>query len=303
MCTYKQAFMAYNGRRHKIVTLADLNKPTTYPTTTTMKLSVFAIATFAAATSTSSRYMVAAAAAAAARNRKVQKKTSSSFGPHSSEYGATESSGQPPGANCKNTSDCATPSGLDHPVCHDGTCKSGAPGSYCGVTSDCVVPPGLAHAVCRDGRCQSGTSGSSCGATSDCVVPFGMAHAVCRNGKCQRGVCLDYCGNDSDCITGLVCAGCKQCVLRSFTGFDDVRLTCPEANNVPGSSCGANIECVVPLGLDHGVCRQGICQGGACNDYCGQFSDCLPGLYCCYTNKCCPIDDQYVSCQEFNNAA
>merc|ERR1719162_809765 len=106
-----------------------------------------------------------------------------------------------PGANCKKTSDCAIPPGLDHGVCHDGTCKSGAPGSYCGVTSDCVKPPGLGHAVCRDGRCQSGAPGSSCGAASDCVVrnELDPPHAVCLHGKCQRGINQDYCRNNSDC--------------------------------------------------------------------------------------------------------
>ena len=109
------------------------------------------------------------------------------------------------GSSCGVTSDCVKPPGLDHPVCHDGTCKSGAPGSYCGVTSDCVKPPGLDHPVCRDGRCQSGASSSSCGATSDCVVPQGLEHPVCRQGQCQRGVCFDYCGQDSDCVSGFLC--------------------------------------------------------------------------------------------------
>ena len=134
-------------------------------------------------------------ATATSRNRKIQKKTSSSSGvPHSGEYGATESSGQPPGANCKNTSDCAIPSGLD-------------------------------HAVCRDVQCQSGASGSSCGVTSDCVVPPGLDHAVCRQGKCQRGVCYDYCGQHSDCISGLQCDGTTNIAKCHSDGFIDVLLS------------------------------------------------------------------------------
>ena len=128
-----------------------------------MKFSVFAIAALAAA-STSSRCRVAAAAAA--RNQKVQKKTSSSSG------------GGNTGDKCKHTSDCLTPNGLN-------------------------------HAVCRDGRCQSGASGSSCGDTSDCVVRNDLVppHAVCRKGQCQRGVCRDYCGQDSDCLSPMICVG------------------------------------------------------------------------------------------------
>ena len=183
-----------------------------------MKISIYASAALAASTSFS-----CFVSAAASRKIKIQKKTSSA---------ATGSSGQP-GATCKTTSDCAIPPGLDHGVCHDGTCKSGTPGSYCGVTSDCVVPPGLDHAVCRDGRCQSGTSGSSCGATSDCVVPTGIDHAICRHGECQRGVCWDYCGQDSDCLSGLHCVGatniamcnkwcCEYDTCDLNTGDDDI---------------------------------------------------------------------------------
>ena len=185
-------YCTYSRRRHNIIILADLlqSATLTYPTRTTMKFSVFAIAALAAAAATSSRCMVAAAAAS--RKRKVQKKTSS--GPH----GATESSGQPPGVNCKTTSDCAIPSGLDHPVC-------------------------------REGQCQSGASGSSCGVTDDCVKPPGLQHPVCRQGKCQRGACLDYCGNDSDCVSSLHCDGktniakchgycCPHCCPHNYDG-------------------------------------------------------------------------------------
>ena len=215
-----------------------------------MKFSVFAIAALAAATSTSSRYMVAATAAS--RNRKIQKKTSSSSGvPHSSEYGATESSGQPPRANCKNTSDCAIPSGLDHAVCRDGQCQSGASGSSCGVTSDCVVPPGLDHPVCRDGTCQDGTPGASCGVTSDCVVPQGLDHAVCGQGKCLTSP-IPIGGNcyavHNDWHNGCVIPpGLTQsvCLLN----------TCQSGQ--PGSPCRHTSDCVVQDNLDppHAVCR------------------------------------------------
>ena len=62
------------GLVYKIVTLADINKTTTYPTTTTMKFSGFAIAALAVATS--SRCMVAGCmyATAAPKSKKSAKK-------------------------------------------------------------------------------------------------------------------------------------------------------------------------------------------------------------------------------------
>ena len=150
--------------------------------------------------------------------------------------------GQPPGTNCKKTSDCAIPSGLDHAVCREGYCRSGASGSSCGATSDCVVPPGMEHAVCRDGQCQSGDPGSSCGDTSDCGAPPGLDHGVCHDGTCKSGEPGSYCGVTSDCVvpTGLEHAVCRD--GRCQSGHS-------------GDRCEKDSECVVPSNLDHGVCR------------------------------------------------
>ena len=52
-----------------------------------------------------------------------------------------------------------------------GSGGGGNAGAKCKHTSNCSIPPGLDHGVCRDGQCQSGASGSLCGVTSDCVKP------------------------------------------------------------------------------------------------------------------------------------
>ena len=134
-----------------------------------MKFSVFAIAALAAVTSSSWKVAVSAATVGrrlkSAKNdppppppgqyykKKSPKKNSKKSPPTlKPPPPASESSGQTPGANCKNNSDCAIPSGLDHGFCSNyDACQSGQPGSVCTQTSDCVVqneldPP---HAVCR----------------------------------------------------------------------------------------------------------------------------------------------------------
>ena len=45
---------------------------------------------------------------------------------------------------------------------------------------------------------------------------------------------------------------------------------------VPGKMCSDTAECIIPLGLEHGVCRNGKCQSGQAGARCGQTSDCLP---------------------------
>ena len=86
-----------------------INKTTTYPTITTIKFFIIAIAALAAAMSL----------AAASQKIKRKKKTSSLSGiSNFVRYGATGSSGQP-GAGCKKTSFCVILLGLDHAVCHD----------------------------------------------------------------------------------------------------------------------------------------------------------------------------------------
>ena len=49
-----------------------------------------------------------------------------------------------------------------------------------------------------------------------------------------------------------------------------------------GSLCGVTSDCVVQNDLDppHPVCRHGKCQHGVVKDYCGQDSDCISGLEC-----------------------
>ena len=103
-------------RRHKSVTLADLlfNKITTYPPTTTMKFSVFAVTALAAATSFSC--FVSAAAAAASRKRKITKKVTD--GPNGAT-GPPTPDGIPIGGYCVSAEDnCAIPQGLNHGVCY-----------------------------------------------------------------------------------------------------------------------------------------------------------------------------------------
>ena len=134
------------------------------PTTTIMKISVYATTALAAATSFSC--FVSATAAAASRKRKIMKKVGAT--------GQTNSDGIPIGDPCTRGDDnCAIPPGLDHGVCRGGTCKvniyGGSPPTYC-----------------EGYVCQSGQPGSSCGVTTDCVVPPGLDHAVCRKGRCQR---------------------------------------------------------------------------------------------------------------------
>ena len=165
------------------------------------------------------------------------------------------------------------------------TKKNGSPSGSQGATG----PTGLIDCV---------PIGDTCVASdNDCAVPPGLNHGVCRgSGKnnitCQSGEPGSYCGVTSDCVVppGLNHAVCRDGQCQS---------------GASGSSCGATSDCVVPSGLEHAVCRQLKCQRGVCGDYCGQDSDCLSGLYCDgkhNTAKCWPSDQQYVSCQEFNNA-
>ena len=97
------------------------------PTTTIMKISVYATTALAAATSFSC--FVSATAAAASRKRKIMKKVGAT--------GQTNSDGIPIGDPCTRGDDnCAIPPGLDHGFCSDSkhkarTCESGQTGAYC----------------------------------------------------------------------------------------------------------------------------------------------------------------------------
>ena len=121
-------------------------------------------------------------------------------------------------------------------------------------------------------------------------------HAVCRQGKCQRGVCNDYCGQDSDCVGGGVstlCYAATNVAAKTCLCDDDY---VPPNDDVPpnpnpiliGGDCSKtaannnNPVCVIPEGLDHGVCRGDStkfptpsCQSGQPGSYCGQTSDCF----------------------------
>ena len=82
-------------------------------------------------------------------------------------------------------------------------------------------------------------------------------------------------------------------IERSLIIFMMILLDIGHASPInPGAFCVETSDCIVPPGLEHGVCRDDICESGKSGSSCGQTSNCVPiaelnpPRAVCRNNKC-----------------
>ena len=180
---------------------------------------------------------------------------------HDCVYGCWEGecTGGQVGSHCDETEECQVPDGLDHAVCRNNVCQSGAGDASCGVQSDCKWR-------CGEDGCSDGQVGSLCDDTSDCVVPDGLAHAVCRDDVCQSGTTGASCGVDSDCVAGTICSG---------------HTSKEPSVCIATVACKSSSDCSTP-GVEQPLCIDSVCQQGGLSEPngCDDKSNCIDAYYC-----------------------